>query len=117
MFEISRPGEHVMKLVLIGLVMMAPTPQQGDEATRRAQALDALRQLGARMTFDLERPDRPLVSLQLAGPKVTDEVMPLLRQFLQLNTLYLTGTRVTDKGLEELRYHKNIRVLLLTYSA
>src|SRR5436190_21745010 len=106
MFGMSPPGGRAMNLILMSMMVLAgqtPEQQKLDEAEKRAHDIDTLKKAGAVLIYEESLPKRPLVRMELNGPQVTDEVMPLLRQFVELQSLQLGRTRVNDKGLESLR--------------
>lgn len=67
------------------------------------RALAALEQLDARIDRDEKAPGKPVVRVQLAGPKVTDGALAHLKAFPKLRELDLHSSRVTDAGLAHLK--------------
>ena len=73
-----------------------PNPEQ-------AQAMAEIRKLGGKVTVDEKSPDKPAVSVDLAGTKVTDAGLEHLKGLGQLQELRLAATDVTDKGVKKLQ--------------
>src|SRR5262249_11586416 len=84
---------------------------------QRERTLNLIKQLGGSVVFDETRPERPIIRVDLNGPRVTDAVVDQLRGLIFLQTLYLCETKITDAGLANLREMRDLRVLYVTYDS
>ena len=83
-----------------------------DEAEDKA--VKAIQKMGGRIDRDMKAKGKPIVSVVLDGPKVTDAGLKHLAGLKQLRALTLGGTKVTDKGLKHLAGLKQLRELILS---
>ena len=67
------------------------------------QPVEAIERLGGQITFDRNRPNKPVTDVDLSSTKVTDDELVHLKGLTNLQYLNLTGTKVTDAGLEHLK--------------
>src|SRR5262249_22958390 len=74
-----------------------PTPEEAED-----QAAEAIQKLGGKVARYDQAPGRPVVSVDLAGVKLTDADLRPLAAFAHLQVLDLSRTQVTNAGLEHL---------------
>jgi hypothetical protein len=79
----------------------------------KQHALALVEQLGGKYEEDPNRLGKPIVSLNLAGTKVSAEGMEQLKSLTSLERLDLAGTRVGDEGLAAVRHMVDLRRLHL----
>jgi hypothetical protein len=81
------------------LVLAVPGLTRADEA----DAIKALKKIGATFLYVDNKPGNPVRTVYLPGPQVTDASLKELRAFGQLRMLKLDAAKkVTDEGLKEL---------------
>ena len=78
-----------------------------------AQVVRQLQKLGAEVTLDDKSSGKPVVSVTLRGPEVTDAALGVLKGLKKLQVLDLGSTKVTDDGLENLKGMVNLQSLEL----
>jgi hypothetical protein len=77
-----------------------------------AEAIKALKKVGATFLFVDNKPGNPVRTVYLPGDKVTDASLKELKAFEKLTTLKLDGaTKVTDDGLKEVASLKKLEEL------
>jgi Leucine-rich repeat (LRR) protein len=76
-----------------------PLLKAEEAADRTAQAIQKLK---GQITRDYQAPGKPVVSVRLLGPWVTDANLQLLADSRQLRSLTLDRAPITDAGLEHL---------------
>jgi Leucine-rich repeat (LRR) protein len=89
----------------------APTPEEAED-----RAAEALRKLGGQVTRLEQSPGRPVISVNLAGVKLTDADLRPLTACPHLQTLDLSRTSVTDAGLAHLTDCIHLMNLNLTFT-
>jgi Leucine Rich repeat len=114
---------RVRSLLMVVLTLSAvPTARAQQTPAQRERALTAIRALGGEVVMDetkKEQKEKPIIRVDLHGPRVTDQIMEHIRGFTYLQTLDLSGTRVTDAGLENIKAGKlqKLHNLQLNYTA
>jgi hypothetical protein len=98
--------------LFLALTPLTAVSVQDDQAEDKA--VKAIQRLGGRITRDEKAKGKPIVRVELDGPKVTDAGLKHLARLKQLRTLYLGGTKVTDAGLKELAGLKQLQKLGLS---
>src|SRR5262245_3096712 len=73
------------------------------------KAVQALEQLGARITRGSSAQGKPIIAVDLHSTDLTDARLKHLRGLKSLQTLILSFTDVTDAGLKELKEFKELR--------
>lgn len=80
-------------------------------SAEEAAALKKLATLEAKFTRDEQKPDRPIVSIDLSGTSVTDADLRALGKLPSLKTMKLSRTKVTDAGLKWVARYKALENL------
>src|SRR5262245_4295660 len=88
---------------ILNLLTLTISARSQSSAQVRDQALEAIKRFDGRLVLDESRPDRPIIRLDLNGPRVTNTTAGHLRGLLQLQTLFLCETKITDAGMESLK--------------
>ncbi|MCE9605348.1 MAG: hypothetical protein K8U03_10655 [Planctomycetia bacterium] len=100
----------LLPIILTAAAILAAAPLlAGDRA--RSEPLDALKKLGARITFD-ERNE--VIGVHLGERKLTDADLIHLRGLRHLEELDLTRTGISGTGLTILKETTSLRKLFLT---
>ena len=91
-----------------------------DETTQptkesQADAVAAIEELGGKVKFGENNPDKPVVGVDLSRQPVTDAKLEHLKDLTNLQELNLAGTKVTDDGLVHLKGMTNLQTLELSY--
>jgi internalin A len=102
-------------LVLLGAVLVAIQPilQAQDGKVKQERAIAEIKKLGGEVEVDIDRPDRPVVAVNLKHTKVIDASLQLLKELTRLEKLCLKDTHVTDDGVIYIKGLTNIEVLEL----
>src|SRR3990172_10528783 len=79
----------------------------------RDAAVGEIEKVQGRYRCDEQRPDRPIVDVQLRGLQVTDSVLEHLKGLTGLPRLCLSYTTGTDAGLEHLKGLTSLKLLSL----
>src|SRR5262249_24971878 len=84
------------------------------EMTSKQQAVEALSKFGS-VLQDKAKPDQPVIEVALGGGMdcVTDDILPHLECFPELENLFLNQTMVTDKVLGALRTCSSLKQLVI----
>jgi hypothetical protein len=90
-------------LVWVAWLLARLPGQAQDPRTGEQKALVSIERLGGQFRRDEKVPGQPVVEVDLAVTKVTDEDLALLANLPGLRRLDLTLTPITDKGLERLK--------------
>ncbi len=77
------------------------------------KAVEFVEKLKGSVIRDVSLPGKPVFSVRLLGPQVTDAALKELVAFKNLTVLMLIKTQVTDAGLEELAGLKKLDKLIL----
>src|SRR5206468_7955899 len=81
--------------------------------TEQRRAMTTIDRLGGIVERDLSNSEAPVVSINLAETKVTDEDLLFLAALPDLQALYLMETQITNAGLAHLKDLSNLRTLNL----
>jgi hypothetical protein len=100
---------YLTRMVIPLMILATATGLRADEAS----AVKAVEMLDGKLTRDDDAPGKPVVTVELTGSKVTDDVLKELKDLKQLQTLGLGATGVTDAGLKELKSLKQLHTLIL----
>jgi hypothetical protein len=90
-------------LALVALAVLA-----GKASANEADAIAALKKLGAKIKQNNKLRGRPVVEVDLSKTRVKDVGLEELAAFPQLQRLDLGATLITDAGLKELASLKNL---------
>ncbi len=82
-----------------------------------ARAIAAVEDLGGTVRVDAERPDQPVVAVNLTCTATTDDRLTLLQDLPDVRTLNLGGTAITDAGLAHLEGLPRLQELYLPDTA
>ena len=85
-----------------------------EPADQEEKAVNAILQLGGRVTRDENLPGRPVVKVDLGLPRITDAGLKDLKELKGLRELWLDSTKITDAGLKELKELKELERLELS---
>ena len=99
-------------LLFAGSSLLVAVAQRPDER----DSVDKIAKLGGRFRVDPEKPNNPVIEVDLRNTGVTDADLQLLKDLPDLRVLILggtQGTKVTDKGLEHLKGSVNLQRLYL----
>jgi Leucine Rich Repeat (LRR) protein len=102
-------------LVLTGslLAMTQPTLRAQDSKADQEQAIAEIKKLGGKVEVDANRPDMPVVGVNLKHTKLMDASLEYVTRLTKLQVLLLEETQVTDDGMVYLKGLTNIEVLEL----
>jgi internalin A len=100
----------IILLFLLGLTGSEPFRRRDDHS--RQQAIAKLRALGT-VTVDERLAERPVLAVNLSGPRVTDTTMELVGDLTELGNLSLFDTRVTDAGIRRIGHLTLLKSLVL----
>ncbi len=100
--------------LLAGLLSAWPLAAQ-ERPEAEQQAIQALKEKGARIKFDESKPGKPVVGIGF-GIATTDADLKHLKEFKGLEWLNLGETQVTDAGLKELKDLRSLQVLFLYHT-
>jgi hypothetical protein len=93
--------------MLVGLLAVASNAVGEDKVVKRSdaeeKAIAAIEKFGGRVTFDANKPGKPVISVDLSNTKVTDAGLVHLQGLTKLQELYLSKTNVTDAGVKKLQ--------------
>jgi hypothetical protein len=104
----------ILVVLLISAASGPRAPAQiGDGDYVRAVA--AIENLGGRVQRDQQRPDHPVVAVDLRMTDVTDKDLVSLEGLKSLQHVSLSSSRITDAGLVHLKGLANLRRLDLDY--
>jgi hypothetical protein len=92
---------------MVAVLLVLAVEVRADEAS----AVKAIEKLGGKVTRDDNKPDRPVIAVDLSFTKVMDTDLKELKQLKQLTHLHLMGTQVTDAGLKEIKELKQLTAL------
>src|SRR5262249_51612789 len=81
------------------------------------QAIAQIKRLKGQVKRDLNNPDKPAVSLDLHGTRISDADLEILRSLTKLQSLNLYNTNVTDAGLVHLQGLTSLSTLYLNYTS
>src|SRR6266446_3205416 len=110
-------------LPVVAICVISGCKQQAEETNERPQTLEERitqlnkdliclqRMLGAKVKVDENRPDKPVVMVDLTGTDATDERLGGLRFFKSLKSLYLGNTDITDAGLRYVDDFSELQIL------
>jgi Leucine-rich repeat (LRR) protein len=104
--------ENSMNLRLVGLVLVSLIAGC-HQPTREEQAIAEVERLGGDVKKDGRVAGMPVTSVNLAGSKVTDGELQVVKRFPQLQSLDLRETRISDRGLEHLEKMTKLQELYL----
>ncbi len=90
-----------MILRLVGLVLVSLIAGC-HQATPEERAVTEVERLGGQVRKDGRLPGMPVTTVILAGSKVTDGELQVVKSFPQLRSLDLRETRISDRGLLQL---------------
>src|SRR5258708_4348992 len=79
-------------------------------------AVQAIKQLGGRVTIDDTLPGKPVVGVSFFQRKITDAALEELKEFKSLQDLDLRYTQITDEGLKHLRELRSLETLYLDFT-
>src|SRR5262249_23951953 len=82
-----------------------------DRSAEETKAIDAVVQLGGKITVDEDAPGKPVVGVSLKRCRITAADLACLEELPKLRELDLTLTDVTDAGLEHLNGLTNLQTL------
>ena len=101
----------LLLLLLLGLSLAPVLCRAAEPQADEAKAIAAIEELGGKVTFDKDSPDKPKpwIGVDLDNTKVTDAELGYLKEFPQLQRLDLMKTKVTDAGLVHLRALTQLR--------
>jgi hypothetical protein len=90
-----------MTLRLVGLVLVSLIAGC-HQATPEERAVTEVERLGGQVRKDGRLPGMPVTTVILAGGKVTDGELQVVKSFPQLRSLDLRELHISDRGLEHL---------------
>jgi internalin A len=111
-FEGDSPMRYRTWVIVLAFGMCGIGRVTADENEDKAVA--AIEKLGGKVTRDNDKPDKPVVGVNLQNKKMTDEDLKELATLTKLTNLNLTGTQVTDVGLKEIAQLTKLTDLNLT---
>ncbi|HTU18872.1 MAG TPA: hypothetical protein VMG10_12505 [Gemmataceae bacterium] len=101
---------RTMAGAMVMALLMPVAAGRADEAS----AVKTIKELGGSFTRDAKQPGKPIVSVLLRGPQVTDTALRDLKQLKRLRSLNLGAAKVTDTGLKDLKHLTSLQTLTLT---
>ncbi len=102
-------------VALAGLVLILtqPVPRAQDSKAEQERAVAQIKKLGGKVEVDRERPDAPVVGVDLSHAKVIDASLEHLKGLTTVERLLLRDTTVTDDGMVYLRGLTDLEALEL----
>ena len=94
---------RILPYLLLTWSLIAADVQAQTAKESQADAVAAIKKLGGRVAFDKRKPGKPVVTVILSGPKVTDAGLVHLKGMTNLRVLDLAYTKVTDAGVKDLQ--------------
>lgn len=104
-------GTLALAVVLCNVTQ--PLLRATDSQTTQEEAIAAIKKLGGTVEVDVNRPDQPVVSVNLKRTQVMDASLEHLKGLSKLQVLVLKETQVTDGGIVYLKGLTNIEALEL----
>jgi internalin A len=103
---------HRLLPFAVGALLLAAASLRADDAEDQAER--AIEKLGGKVVRDDKDPAKPVIQLDLANSKLTDEDLNQLAGLKRLQTLnLLNAVQVTEAGLKELAALKELQTLHL----
>src|SRR5258708_24177 len=96
-----RTSRACVVMTALAVAVLTSVGKCGEESEEKA--LQAVEKLGGRITRSTKKDGNPIVAVDIARTKATDEDLKGLKEIKNLQTLILTDTAVTDEGLKELK--------------
>lgn len=98
---------------LVGVLLLAIQPmlRAQDSKAKQERAITEIERLGGKVEVDNNRPDEPVVGVNLKHTKFADASLEHLKGLTRLERLYLNETQVTDDGMIYIQGLTNIEVL------
>ena len=98
----------------IGMIASASVAQEraAQGGKDRGDAVQAkLEKFGGAARRDEKRAGKPVVAVDLRGPRATDEVIDIVSSQPDLEAIALVSTRITDDGLRGLKANEKLQSL------
>jgi hypothetical protein len=92
-----------------------PETQASDPSDREA-AIARIEKIGGRISFDNQKPGKPVTRIAVRGDDFDDDVMKSLRLFPELKSLRLHEAAITDAGMSHLKHCKQLQHLDIGHS-
>jgi hypothetical protein len=105
-------------MVIVGAILGVPQAHalqcdRGNESSRDKELAEIIDGLSGEYRHNNDDPTEPIVSIELRGRHISDEVMKMLRNATALEALDISATAVSDKGIEAIKDLRHLRVLHL----
>src|SRR5438477_11007383 len=105
---------HALPILMLGVLLAGAFPLWGqDRRVEQEQALAEIKGLRGQVKRDGNGPDKPVISVDLHGTRITDAGLEHLKGLNKLQVLNLYNTKITDAGLAHLEGLTSLTTLLL----